>query len=388
MTPQALQTTLRQGETSTVQFKVNVTNEIGLAQELVAFSNGQGGRIFIGINDRDGSIAGLTYADIQRLNNLISNAAMNHVKEPVYPQTEVVEVEGKLVMIATVSAGSRKPYLDKNGVIWVKSGADKRRVTSAEEISRLLPSGQRFMADKEMVPEADFSQLDLPFFEAFFEQQYGQRADTMDLPLEKLLQNLYLAQGDRLNLGGLLLFGRHLERLFPAFVIKAVAFAGNDLADTAYDDSEDIGGKLIEQFRDGMAFLRRNLRKLQNGQSFNSLGQWEVSQFALEEILQNALIHRDYFKNSPIRLLIFQNRIEIISPGCLPNHLSVDNIRYGNTAIRNNILAAFAAKMLPYRGLGSGIPRALREVPALQLIHDEDGQQFKVVFPRPATPTA
>lgn len=239
------------------------------------------------------------------------------------------------------------------------------------------------MADKEMVPDADFSQLDRHFFEEFFEQQYGQRADTTDLPLEKLLQNLYLAQGDRLNLGGLLLFGRHPERLFPAFVIKAVAFAGNNLADTVYDDSEDIGGKLTEQFRDGMAFLRRNLRKLQNGQSFNSLGQWEVSQFALEEILQNALIHRDYFKNSPIRLLIFQNRIEIISPGRLPNHLSVDNIRYGNTAIRNNILAAFAAKMLPYRGLGSGIPRALKEVPALQLIHDEDGQQFSVVLPRP-----
>ncbi len=378
-----LQALLKLGETSTVQFKRDLRNETSLAQELVAFSNGPGGRLIVGIDDKTGQPLGLNYADLQRINQLVSNAASNQVKEPVYPLTEVVEVEEKLLMVIQVEAGTSKPYLDKDGIIWVKSGADKRKVTSAEEISRLLQSGQRYLADKQPVPDAGLEAMDEAYFVAFFEKQYGQHPDETGLSRAQLLENLYLAKGGQLNLGGLLLFGKAPEKFFPALIIKAVAFKGTELAGNQYYDSEDIGGKLAEQFQLGMAFFKRNLQKVQNGQSFNSLGEWEVPQGALEEILQNALVHRDFFKNAPIRLFIFDDRLEIISPGTLPNSLTVENIRYGNTAIRNNVLVSFATKILPYRGLGSGIPRALKAVPDLQLINDTQSTQFRVVFPRP-----
>ena len=99
--------------------------------------------------------------------------------------------------------------------------------------------------------------------------------------------------------------------------------------------------------------------------------------------MQNALVHRDYFKNSPIRLLIFDNRIEIISPGKLPNSLTVEDIKFGNPVIRNNQLVSFSTHTLPFSGLGSGVKRALAEQPNIELINDIEGEQFKVIIPRP-----
>lgn len=132
-----------------------------------------------------------------------------------------------------------------------------------------------------------------------------------------------------------------------------------------------------------MAFFKSNLAFLQSGESFNSKGVLEVSSIALEELLQNALLHRDYFKNSPIRLMIFDNRIEIISPGKLPNSLTVEEVRFGNRVLRNVQLVAFGTHMLLCHGLGTGIKRAIAEQPNIELINDEEGELFRVIIPRP-----
>lgn len=78
-------------------------------------------------------------------------------------------------------------------------------------------------------------------------------------------------------------------------------------------------GTVPELFEQGMTFFKSSLRKIQNGQKFNSTGVLEMSSVALEELLQNALTNRDYSKNALIRILIFGNRIVLISPGALPN---------------------------------------------------------------------
>ncbi len=123
---------------------------------------------------------------------------------------------------------------------------------------------------------------------------------------------------------------------------------------------------------------------MQVEESFNSPGQLEVSKIALEELLQNALIHRDYFKNAPVRVFIFDNRIEISSPGKLPNGLTVEEIKYGNPVIRNNLMVAFGLHTLPFSGLGSGIKRSLEAQPDIEFINDTEGDQFIVKIPRPA----
>lgn len=112
-------------------------------------------------------------------------------------------------------------------------------------------------------------------------------------------------------------------------------------------------------------------------------GQAEIPRIVWEELIANALIHRDYFISAPVRVLVFADRVEIISPGHLPNHLTIENIKAGNSNMRNPILASFAAKLLPYRGLGSGLLRALRAWPQIELIDDRAGNLFKVIVTRP-----
>jgi len=102
-----------------------------------------------------------------------------------------------------------------------------------------------------------------------------------------------------------------------------------------------------------------------------------------EELLVNALVHRDYLISAPIRLFIFDNRIEIMSPGHLPNNLTVAKIRAGNSNIRNPILVSYIAKgMLPYRGLGSGIKRALEDWAHIDFTDDREGCLFTVTVYR------
>ena len=134
---------------------------------------------------------------------------------------------------------------------------------------------------------------------------------------------------------------------------------GNDIHATTYMDSEDIFGRIQTQFEESLSFVLRNLRRQQNGKGVNTTGKVEIPKFVLEELLTNALIHRDYFVSAPIRTFIFDERVEIISPDFLPNNLTVANIRSGNSNIRNPILTSYATTVLPYRGLGTGILRAL-----------------------------
>jgi len=184
-------------------------------------------------------------------------------------------------------------------------------------------------ADEMIVHDSSANDIDKELFYTFYEKQYGENIEAAGMPLDKILENLNLARENKLNLAGLLLFGKNPQRYEPVFLIKAVSFFGNEIGGTQYRDSEDIDGNLSKQYRNGMAFLLRNLRKIQKGKNFNAPGVLEVSEIALQEILVNALIHRDYFIGAPIRILIFDNRIEIDNPGKLPNNLTIENIKSG-----------------------------------------------------------
>jgi ATP-dependent DNA helicase RecG len=102
-----------------------------------------------------------------------------------------------------------------------------------------------------------------------------------------------------------------------------------------------------------------------------------------EELLVNALAHRDYLVSAPVRLFVYDNRIEIISPGHLPDNLTVEKIRKGNASIRNPILVSYVAKvLLPYHGLGSGIKRALAAWPQIDFADDRDSCLFAATVHR------
>lgn len=134
-------------EDSRHQFKANLTNETSLGQEMVAFSNSGGGSIYIGVSN-DGTFSGLVRDDMGRLNQLVSNAASQQVRPPINPLTENIPTPNGLVMRVVVPDGMSKPYMDKNGVIWVKSGSDKRKATSREEVQRLYQSAGLIHGDE------------------------------------------------------------------------------------------------------------------------------------------------------------------------------------------------------------------------------------------------
>lgn len=365
------------GEDSRRQFKQEMTNADALAAEMAAFSNAEGGVIYLGVAD-DGSLPGLSRADVSRLNQLIGNTASQHIRSPITVQTENLELEnGRLVVVLTVPKGIDKPYFDRNGVIWLKSGADKRRINSKEELRRLFQSVDQFHAD-ELPTKAGIEKLDKLRFRDFLQDVYGM--DFPDAHQERLtlLQNMNLATDDgSLNLAGVLLFAERPEWIKPQFIVKAIRYPGNAIHVSEYLDSEDFAGPLPQIFAGAMAFVMRNLRKIQAGQGVNALGLPEIPPSVFEELLVNALMHRDYLVSAPIRLFVFDNRIEIISPGHLPNNLTVPKIRTGNSNIRNPILVSYIAKgLLPYRGLGSGIKRALGDWPDIDFTDDREGNLF------------
>ena len=375
------------GEDGRTQFKQTIANPESLAGDIVAFSNSKGGRIIIGVNDQ-GTVVGLSSDDIRRINQLVSNTATNLVRPSINPETENISVGGHLVMVVRVPEGISKPYSDNNGVFWVKSGSDKRRVTSREEVQRMLQSADLVYADEVPVEGTTAGDVDLEHFGSFFERQYGesleQALNKAGIPLGQLLNNLGLARESLLNLAGLMLFGRQPQRHRPVFLVKAVSFVGNDPAGDKYRDSEDIQGCLRDLHKGTMSFLTRNLRRLQGEKGFNTEGDLEVPMAALEELVVNMLLHRDYFISAAWRVLLFDNSIELISPGALPNNLSVENIKNGVSIIRNPLMVSFATKELPYRGIGTGVRRAMAAVPALDLESDHGRNLFIARIPRRA----
>lgn len=375
---------LERGEDSKHQFKSNITNAESLAGDMVAFANTLGGMIIIGADD-DGKSVNLTADDIRRLNQLVANTAINIEKKPINTITENVKVGDALLMIVHIANGTDKPYMDNNGVVWVKSGSDKRRVTSKEELRRLFQSADLVHADEVPVNGATENDIDLKYFKEFYQKQYEEDFEQSEIPIIQVLNNLNLARNGNLNIAGLMLFGKKPGKYKPAFIVKAVTFVGNDAAGDQYRDSIDIKGKLDDQYRGAIDFLKRNLKYIQGKKGINTLGDLEIPPIVLEELVVNALIHRNYFINTPIRLFVFDNRVEIISPGRLPNNLTIDNIKNGNSNIRNDIITSFATQILPYRGIGTGIRRAIKNYPEIEFVNDEEGEQFVAIIKRPDT---
>lgn len=371
------------GESSTVQLKENITNHASVAQEMVAFANSEGGLLIVGVNDKTGEVVGLSFPDIQRINNLLSTAANDHVKSPLVIRTETVDVgNGKRVVVAHIPKGTDKPYMDKDGLVFIKNGSDKRKVTSKEELSRLLQSSGNLYAEQMLLHHSTIKDLDWGLFREFYENKY--KEDVVYEDFANKIENLSLGESGKINLAGNLLFGKNPQRLSPNAHVTAIWFQGNDLAGTKYNSSENIGGDLARMFKDAQKFILGCLRKLQNDKDFNSLGDLEVPEIAINELLINALIHRDYFVHDSIKVFVFDNRIEIKSPGKLPNSLTPEQVKRGISRRRNHILASYALDLLPSRGAGSGILRALQAWPHIEFQHFPEAEQFNVIIYRPA----
>ena len=381
MTQEELKDIARCGETTTIQFKEQFTGQKEIAKEMIAFANTLGGQIFFGIKDKTGELLGLSYDEIQTINRELGNAANEHVRPTIYITTDVVRAEGKHFLVCTVAQGKNKPYKGLNGEIWVKQGADKRRITENSEILTLFQDSGSYQADAAGVTDTNFGDLDRYALNDYLKKVYSLDLDILADKAEQLLKNIHVLNHNGIpTLAGYLFFGKHPEYYCPTFMVKAVSFFGNELAGTQYRDTKEIVGNMPQIYEKSMSFMKSNLHNIQEkGASFNTLGKLEIAEEVLEEVLQNALVHRDLLRSAPIRIFIFDNRVEIISPGALAGGLTEEDIRSGKTFQRNPYMATFATNALHYRGIGSGIVRILAEYPEIEIVNDVSGKEFKVI---------
>lgn len=374
------------GEDSHHQFKANFKSIDQLAVEIAAFANSDGGRILVGVSD-DGELTGLSKDDIKRLNQWISNATTNKIDKQIFVRTEIVTCDGKRTLTIHVPRGLSKPYSVNRVEVWVKSGADKRRAP-IEEILRLAQTSGLVFAD-ELETEATLLDFDERFFKDIYHAFYQEELNQSVISLEQLLKNIKLIKNDRLTLAGLLLCGKKPERIKPQFTIKGTHFDGLDISEQKFKDKEDIEGKLINQYHKGVSFVKRNLHRIQLHKNFNAPGIIEIPVEAFSEIIANAIVHRNYYINAPVQIYLFNDRLEINSPGSLPNTITAENIKYGVHVERNPTILSFLQKDVEfsYSGRGSGIPRVIKacrqaKVP-VKFVDDKNRQLFSVIFYRP-----
>ena len=396
-------------EQTRVQFKERVTrdNKYDVSCEMVAQSNYHGGKIVVGIDDKTGRVNPLSYQEVQETTSLLGNLASEGVVPQVLLDIETVTVEGGNVVVATVKEGLNKPYHDSKGIVWVKQGADKRKVFDNAELAEMMSQCGSFAPDEAAVNDFTIKDMDeqvlkkylLNRFSVAMERSGVNETNLRDYTLEQmahfvvggislegLLRNLRFMRPDgRMTVAAVLLFGKYPQRWLPAYTVKCISYVGNSVGGTTFRDKvrdEDMEGCLLHQYDTIMNFYTRNLRTVQVEKEFNSLGKLELPYVALVEFTVNALVHRSLNWKAPIRIFIFDDRVEIHSPGELPNGLTVEDIMNGTSMPRNEFLFTNANYLLPYTGAGTGIIRAMEEKPEVTFENHESAHEFVVVFKR------
>ena len=393
-------------EQTRVQFKERVTrdNKYDVSCEMVALSNSRGGMIVVGIDDKTGRINPLSFVEVQETTNLLGSLASEGVVPQILLDIENVQMEGGVIVVATVKQGRNKPYRDSKGIVWVKQGADKRKVfDNAELIAMLMENGQ-VHPDSMPVNGTNIKDLDentlrdylLNRFRGDFERQQlsvtelrhrslDEIAGILSQTPEGILKNNGLVMEDgTLTVAALMLMGKYPQRWLPAFTVRCVSFVGNSIGGTEFRDKSgnDADGNAVHLYNYIISFLTRNLRKKQVEKDFNSQGELEVSTASLSEIVTNGILHRSYVIEAPLRVFIFDNRIEIHSPGLLPEGVSMESIKHGASVPRNKLLFNHGINLLPYTGAGSGIIRALKFTPDIKFENDETLNEFIVTVER------
>ena len=394
---------IKAGEVSGMQFKERILDKYDIACELVAFSNSHGGKLVVGIKDKTGETNALSYSEVQETTNLLSDIASENVVPSILIKIDSVEVEDGNLVIATVKEGLNKPYHDNKGIVWVKNGADKRKVFDNAELAEMMTDCGSFAPDEAGVRDATVNDLDATTIKQFlgnrFERVLEKKGLTGDAfneasldmicsaiakghDCEKILRNLRFIRPDgSLTVAAMLLFGKYTQRWLPMMTAKCICFAGNSVGSKVFRDKvndADMEGNLLHQYDTIMDFFTRNLHNVQVGDEFNSMGKLEIPYTSLVEFTVNSLVHRSLNMKAPVRIFIFDNRVEIHSPGALPNGLTIDDIKAGTSMPRNMFLFNNAIYLLPYTGVGSGITRALDEDINVTFMNNDKAQEFVI----------
>ena len=333
------------------------THRSVLADEIASFANSDGGLLLFGVTDKR-EIQGMPQDQGAALERSLVDLASSSITPPIRIDTQFVEISrGQLVLAVKIPTGY-SCHLSPGGCFH-RVGSSKRRMTRDEELGLAQRRSQsRFVwYDKQPVSQTGLGSLTRSLWQPLLSVE-GQR--DPELALEKMgLLSPRTGGSRKATVAGLLLCSREPETIFPSACITATRYRGLDQA-SAQVDAQTIGGPLHSQVADAVAFVLRNMRVgARKVPEREDLPQY--SERAVFEAVVNAVAHRDYsIQGSRIRISMFDDRLEIRSPGGLPNTLTVESMAERQST-RNEVVASVFGRMPVGRIKGTGARRYLME---------------------------
>lgn len=373
---------LRKDESSDVEFKRDDIHIGKLAKEISALLNFEGGCILLGVED-DGTVSGLT-RDPKKAEEWVMETCRVHIDPPIIPHWETIPWDGGRIVgvVRFPTDAPDKPYKAKQGHLWasfIRVGTTSR-AASREEEARLYQSSGRIRYDLKPVPGSRFEHLDGRRLESYFRdiRQQENLPDTDDEDgWTQLLANtdFMLIERDQAipTIGAVLLMGTNPNYFLPQAGITAVAYPGPEkdyatrerailrgpIAPHRSQKGELLENGLVEQ---AMDFVRRNTAVESwiddNGQRQDRPKDYPLE--AVRETVVNAVAHRDYtIVVTDIELSIYSDRMEVISPGRLPNTVTVEKMKFGYRAARNELVKEVLRDYRYVEATGLGVPRKI-----------------------------
>ena len=344
-----------------------------LAATLTAFANTDGGQLILGVA-KDHRIVGV--ADADRAMQSLDSIAYQSCEPPLtIVQETILADDGAVVVVVNVPKGDQRPYRTHRGVYYTRTSSGRRQ-TSRQELLRLFQATESMFYAETPVLRAGTDDIEFTAFARFIERYYNQRPEDFPGGYQGLLRNLRLVQeisGELYpTVACLLFFGHEPQRFLPHAHLVAARIPGQDLA-TPPADLKRIDGALPAMFEDAARFLNIHLPIRHRIQGFEPETFPELPEVALRETLVNALAHRDYTVAGPIRVLVFDDRVEVRTPGRLPNTVTVEAIKLGGAhVLRNPTIYLLFSRLGLVTGLGSGVYRVI------QLVREATGREPEI----------
>lgn len=367
------------GESKNVEFKENLPEKsIKYMKSVVAFANGTGGKIIFGIADKTREVVGFDKEEVFRKMDAIANVVSDSCEPAIIPDITLQTVDGKTVIVVEVSEGRQRPYyikaLGREGGVYVRV-AGTTRLADEYMIKELLFEGSNRYFDQALctgltITDEDIDALCKAMKEQAVKNAHNeeQKASIKDVGRQQLRSWGVLIERDGKdypsNAFAILTGSGGLHVVTQCGVFKGTT-------KEVFVDRREYAGPLWEQIDEAFRFVLRNIHLGATIVGIYRHDVYEIPPDAIRELIINAMVHRSYLDHGTIQVAVYDNRLEITSPGKLPMGQTLERMKEGYSKIRNEALAHAFSYMNLIEHWGSGIPRIIGKVKAAGLREPE-----------------